>query len=83
MLKSSQTSITAYGGSGAVEIDGKVAKFIEKELGVKVKFDSLSHGVIHAKVKAEAPRFSVDIVLERRFPVNAKRAKEEGMGCSL
>ena len=74
-------SITAYGGSGAVEIDGKVAKFIEKELGVKVRFDSLSHGVIHAKVQAEAPRFSADICWNVGFPLMVK-AKEEGWAVS-
>jgi len=70
-------SITAFGGSGSVEIDGEVAKFIEKELGVKVKFDSLSHGVIHARVKAEAPRFSVDTCWNVGYPLMLE-AKEKG-----
>jgi iron(III) transport system substrate-binding protein len=70
-------SVTAFGGSGAVEIDGEVAKFIEKELGVKVKFDSLSHGVIHSRVIAEAPRFSADICWNVGFPLMVE-AKEKG-----
>jgi len=70
-------SITAFGGSGSVEIDGAVAKFIEKELGVKVRFDSLSHGVIHARVKAEAPRFSVDTCWNVGYPLMLE-AKEKG-----
>jgi len=70
-------SITAFGGSGSVEIDGAVAKFIEKELGVKVRFDSLSHGVIHARVKAEAPRFSVDTCWNVGYPLMLE-AKQNG-----
>lgn len=69
--------VTAYGGSGSVEIDGEVAKFIEEKLGVEIKFESLSHGVIHSKVKAGAPHFSVDTCWNVGFPLMLE-AKEKG-----
>lgn len=69
--------ITIYEGSGAVEIAGEVAKFIEDNLGVEIRFTSESHGVIHSRIKAEAPRFSADMALNIGFPLMVE-AKEEG-----
>jgi len=69
--------VTAFGGSGAVEIDGEVAKLIKDELGVEVRFESLSHGTIHARVKAEAPYFTADTSWNIGFPLMLE-AKEKG-----
>lgn len=69
--------ITAIDGSGSVEIGGAWAKFIEEGTGVEVKFESLSHGPCHAKIKAEAPHFSVDLASNIGFPL-ALEAKDEG-----
>jgi len=70
-------SITVYEGSGSAEIGGEVCKFIGEKLGVDLIFQSLSHGVIHSKVKASAPHFAADIGLNVGMPL-ALEAKEEG-----
>lgn len=69
--------ITVYEGSGSVEIGGKVAKFIQDKLGIEVRFTSESHGVIHSRIKAEAPNFSGDMALNIGFPLMVE-AKEKG-----
>jgi len=69
--------VTVYEGSGSVEIAGHVAKFIQEKVGVEVRFTSESHGVIHSKIKAEAPNFTVDMVIGGGFPLMVE-AKEKG-----
>lgn len=69
--------VTVYEGSGSVEIGGAIAEFIEDELGVEIKFESLSHGVIHSKVKASAPYFAADMGLNVGMPL-VLEAKEKG-----
>jgi len=69
--------LTVYEGSGSVEIAGEVAKFIKEKLGVELKFSSESHGVIHSRIKAEAPNFSSDMCLNVGFPLMVE-AKEKG-----
>ncbi|MBA7477835.1 hypothetical protein ES707_13250 [subsurface metagenome] len=69
--------VTVFEGSGSVEIAGEFAKLVEDELGVKVKFEALSHGVIHSRVIAEAPRFSADMCANVGFPLMVE-AKEKG-----
>ncbi len=69
--------ITAIEGAGSVEIAGDWAKFIEEKTGVAVRFESLSHGPSHAKIKAEAPHFSVDLGSNIGFPLMLE-AKEKG-----
>jgi len=69
--------VTMYEGSGSVEIAGEVAKFIQEKLGVELKFSAESHGVIHSRIKAEAPNFSTDLCLNVGFPLMVE-AKEKG-----
>lgn len=69
--------VTYYEGSGSVEIAGEVAKLIEEKLGVAVRFQALSHGPIHARVKAEAPYFVCDMCSNVGFPLMTE-AKEKG-----
>jgi len=40
--------ITLYEGTGSAEVAGEIAKYIKEQLGVEVKFEALSHGVIHS-----------------------------------
>lgn len=69
--------ITMYEGTGSAELAGEIAKFIEEKLGVQVKFEALSHGVIHSRIKAEAPHFGADMTCNAGFPM-LMEAKERG-----
>lgn len=71
------SSITVYEGSGSAEIAGLIAEYIQDQLGVEVRFQALSHGVIRSKVQAEAPNFGADLVTNAGFPL-LQKAKEEG-----
>lgn len=62
-------SVTVYEGSGSVEIAGRIAEFVRKKLGVELRFEALSHGVIHSRIKAEAPRFGADLTINAGFPM--------------
>ena len=69
--------VTVYEGSGSAEIGGDVCKFIGEKLGIEIKFMAESHGPIHSKIKAEAPNFSPDMLLNVGFPLMVE-AKEKG-----
>jgi len=69
--------VTAIEGSGTPEIAGDWAKFVEENLGVAVRWEAMSHGPTHAKIKAQAPHFSVDLVSNVGFPLMLE-AKEKG-----
>lgn len=69
--------VTVYEGSGSVEIAGRIAEFVWKKLGVELRFEALSHGVIHSRIKAEAPRFGADMSINAGFPMLAE-AKKQG-----
>jgi len=69
--------ITLYEGSGAAEVGGEVCKFISEKVGTEIKFTAESHGVIHSKIKAEAPHFTSDMCLNIGWPL-VLEAKEKG-----
>jgi iron(III) transport system substrate-binding protein len=73
--------ITVYEGTGSAEIAGAIAEYIQDQLGVEVRFEALSHGVIHSRVQAEAPHFGADLVTNAGFPL-LQQAKEEGWSVS-
>lgn len=69
--------VTVYEGSASVEIAGRIAEFVRKQLGVELRFEALSHGVIHSRIKAEAPRFGADMIINAGFPL-LQEAKKQG-----
>jgi len=69
--------ITMYEGTGSIELAGEIAKYIKEKLGVEVKFEALSHGVTHSRIKAEAPRFGADMTSNQGVPLLLE-AKEKG-----
>lgn len=69
--------ITVYEGSASIDIAKAIAEFIRSRMGVEVKFEALSHGVIHARLKAEAPRFGADMTINAGYPMLLE-AKERG-----
>src|SRR5690606_5578826 len=69
--------ITVYEGTGSAEIASAIAEYVQQELGVELRFEALSHGVIHSRVQAEAPNFGADLVTNAGFPL-LQQAKEEG-----
>ena len=69
-------SISAFMSIG-LENDEAIAKYIKEKLGVEIEIFDLSCGKIHARLKAEAPRFSADMALAACGP-QAADAKEYG-----
>ena len=70
------SSVTAY-MAVTPENNQVLADFIKKKLGVEVKQQYMSCGEIQAKMTAEAPRFSADMVIHACEP-QAFLAKEKG-----
>mgnify|MGYP001031848521 CR=1 FL=1 len=69
-------SINAYMCSSK-NSNAKAVAYMKEKLGVTINQHFESVGVVHAKLKAEAPRFNADIVSHVSFPV-AFDAKNNG-----